>query len=80
MMAGDLLVNPLEPLNAEKIKVKIADLGNACWVVSGDITHTHIQSAHAHSTHTAHCTLHKHTHYTCVLFNCGGLPLTPIHI
>lgn len=32
-MAGDLLVNPLEPLNAEKIKVKIADLGNACWVV-----------------------------------------------
>lgn len=32
--AGSLLVNPLEPFNAEKIKVKIADLGNACWVVS----------------------------------------------
>uniref|UniRef100_A0A668A9B0 non-specific serine/threonine protein kinase n=1 Tax=Myripristis murdjan TaxID=586833 RepID=A0A668A9B0_9TELE len=32
--AGALLVNPLEPLNADKIKVKIADLGNACWVVS----------------------------------------------
>ncbi|XP_023691704.2 SRSF protein kinase 1-like isoform X1 [Paramormyrops kingsleyae] len=30
--AGALLINPLEPLNAEKIKVKIADLGNACWV------------------------------------------------
>uniref|UniRef100_A0A667ZNG7 non-specific serine/threonine protein kinase n=1 Tax=Myripristis murdjan TaxID=586833 RepID=A0A667ZNG7_9TELE len=30
--AGALLVNPLEPLNADKIKVKIADLGNACWV------------------------------------------------
>ncbi|KAI1890516.1 hypothetical protein AGOR_G00154500 [Albula goreensis] len=30
--AGGLLVNPLEPLNADKIKVKIADLGNACWV------------------------------------------------
>ncbi|XP_028266057.1 SRSF protein kinase 1a isoform X3 [Parambassis ranga] len=30
--AGTLLVNPLEPLNADKIKVKIADLGNACWV------------------------------------------------
>ncbi|XP_058859391.1 SRSF protein kinase 1-like isoform X1 [Acipenser ruthenus] len=30
--AGSLLVNPLEPLNAEKIQVKIADLGNACWV------------------------------------------------
>uniref|UniRef100_A0A671LRS9 non-specific serine/threonine protein kinase n=1 Tax=Sinocyclocheilus anshuiensis TaxID=1608454 RepID=A0A671LRS9_9TELE len=28
----NLLVNPLEPLNADKIKVKIADLGNACWV------------------------------------------------
>ncbi|XP_064161930.1 SRSF protein kinase 1b isoform X1 [Anguilla rostrata] len=32
MAAGGLLVNPLEPLNAEKIVVKIADLGNACWV------------------------------------------------
>ncbi|XP_062396487.1 SRSF protein kinase 1a isoform X1 [Sardina pilchardus] len=32
IVAGDLLVNPLEPLNADKIKVKIADLGNACWV------------------------------------------------
>uniref|UniRef100_A0A3Q0R3I1 non-specific serine/threonine protein kinase n=1 Tax=Amphilophus citrinellus TaxID=61819 RepID=A0A3Q0R3I1_AMPCI len=31
--AGSLLVNPLEPLNADKIKVKIADLGNACWVM-----------------------------------------------
>ncbi|KAG7521362.1 SRSF protein kinase 1 isoform X2 [Solea senegalensis] len=30
--AGELLVNPLEPLNADNIKVKIADLGNACWV------------------------------------------------
>ncbi|XP_059385055.1 SRSF protein kinase 1-like isoform X5 [Carassius carassius] len=29
---GNLLVNPLDPLNAEKIRVKIADLGNACWV------------------------------------------------
>ncbi|KAG7278635.1 hypothetical protein CRUP_031930 [Coryphaenoides rupestris] len=27
-----LLVNPLEPLNADKLQVKIADLGNACWV------------------------------------------------
>lgn len=31
--ASNLLVNPLEPQNADKIKVKIADLGNACWVV-----------------------------------------------
>ncbi|XP_069566755.1 SRSF protein kinase 1b isoform X1 [Brachyistius frenatus] len=30
--SGSLLVNPLEPLNAEKLQVKIADLGNACWV------------------------------------------------
>uniref|UniRef100_A0A673LPA0 non-specific serine/threonine protein kinase n=1 Tax=Sinocyclocheilus rhinocerous TaxID=307959 RepID=A0A673LPA0_9TELE len=29
---GNLLVNPLDPLNADKIRVKIADLGNACWV------------------------------------------------
>ncbi|XP_010897350.1 SRSF protein kinase 1b isoform X2 [Esox lucius] len=30
--AGSLLINPLEPLNADKIQIKIADLGNACWV------------------------------------------------
>lgn len=30
--ASDFLLNPLEPQNADKIKVKIADLGNACWV------------------------------------------------
>lgn len=34
LTAGSLLVNPLDPLNADNIKVKIADLGNACWVVS----------------------------------------------
>uniref|UniRef100_A0A2I3GKH7 non-specific serine/threonine protein kinase n=1 Tax=Nomascus leucogenys TaxID=61853 RepID=A0A2I3GKH7_NOMLE len=33
--ASNLLVNPLEPQNADKIKIKIADLGNACWVTSG---------------------------------------------
>ncbi|GAA6106082.1 SRSF protein kinase 1a isoform X1 [Tachysurus ichikawai] len=32
LAAGSLLVNPLEPINSDKIKVKIADLGNACWV------------------------------------------------
>ncbi|XP_060766337.1 SRSF protein kinase 1b isoform X5 [Neoarius graeffei] len=32
LAAGNLLVNPLEPQNADKIQVKIADLGNACWV------------------------------------------------
>lgn len=37
LTAGSLLVNPLEPLNSDKIKVKIADLGNACWVVRGFI-------------------------------------------
>uniref|UniRef100_A0A2K5HY80 non-specific serine/threonine protein kinase n=1 Tax=Colobus angolensis palliatus TaxID=336983 RepID=A0A2K5HY80_COLAP len=30
--AGNFLVNPLEPKNAEKLKAKISDLGNACWV------------------------------------------------
>lgn len=30
--AGNFLINPLEPKNAEKLQVKIADLGNACWV------------------------------------------------
>uniref|UniRef100_A0A3P8UPN8 non-specific serine/threonine protein kinase n=1 Tax=Cynoglossus semilaevis TaxID=244447 RepID=A0A3P8UPN8_CYNSE len=31
-LSGELLVNPLDPLNSDNIKVKIADLGNACWV------------------------------------------------
>uniref|UniRef100_A0A672H2X4 non-specific serine/threonine protein kinase n=1 Tax=Salarias fasciatus TaxID=181472 RepID=A0A672H2X4_SALFA len=30
--SGSLLINPLEPFNADKLQVKIADLGNACWV------------------------------------------------
>jgi len=30
--ASELLVNLLDSKNAEKIEVKIADLGNACWV------------------------------------------------
>ncbi|XP_068455099.1 SRSF protein kinase 1b isoform X1 [Clinocottus analis] len=30
--SSNMLVNPLEPLNADKLQVKIADLGNACWV------------------------------------------------
>ncbi|XP_044204181.1 SRSF protein kinase 1b isoform X1 [Thunnus albacares] len=30
--SGSMLVNPLEPINADKLQVKIADLGNACWV------------------------------------------------
>ncbi|KAG5837821.1 hypothetical protein ANANG_G00217090 [Anguilla anguilla] len=32
LAAGNLLVNLLEPFNSDKIQVKIADLGNACWV------------------------------------------------
>lgn len=30
--SGSMLVNPLDPVNADKLQVKIADLGNACWV------------------------------------------------
>nr|XP_019935567.1 PREDICTED: SRSF protein kinase 3 [Paralichthys olivaceus] len=30
--ASDFVLSPLDPLNADKLKVKIADLGNACWV------------------------------------------------
>ncbi|TRY72837.1 hypothetical protein DNTS_009528 [Danionella cerebrum] len=30
--AADFLVNPLDIQNADKISIKIADLGNACWV------------------------------------------------
>ncbi|XP_017259307.1 SRSF protein kinase 3 isoform X2 [Kryptolebias marmoratus] len=30
--SSDFVINPLDPLNADRIRVKIADLGNACWV------------------------------------------------
>uniref|UniRef100_A0A3Q2XJJ4 non-specific serine/threonine protein kinase n=1 Tax=Hippocampus comes TaxID=109280 RepID=A0A3Q2XJJ4_HIPCM len=30
--ASDFILSPLEPQNANKLRVKIADLGNACWV------------------------------------------------
>ncbi|KAM5153301.1 SRSF protein kinase 1-like [Mantella aurantiaca] len=32
LTASDFLLNPLDPQNADKLKVKIADLGNACWI------------------------------------------------
>lgn len=31
--ASEFILSPLDPGNAHKLKVKIADLGNACWVV-----------------------------------------------
>ncbi|XP_042264694.1 SRSF protein kinase 3 isoform X1 [Thunnus albacares] len=30
--ASDFVLSPLDPRNADKLRVKIADLGNACWV------------------------------------------------
>ena len=36
MSANDLLVNLLDENNADDIQVKIADLGNGCWVVSNN--------------------------------------------
>ncbi|XP_061591137.1 SRSF protein kinase 3 isoform X2 [Cololabis saira] len=30
--SSDFVINPLDPQNADKLRVKIADLGNACWV------------------------------------------------
>ncbi|XP_054868746.1 SRSF protein kinase 3 isoform X3 [Amphiprion ocellaris] len=30
--ASDFVLSPLDPQNAERLRVKIADLGNACWV------------------------------------------------
>lgn len=32
--SSDFVLSPLDPQNADKLRVKIADLGNACWVVS----------------------------------------------
>ncbi len=35
---SDALLDLLKPQNADKILIKIADLGNACWVVSDYLT------------------------------------------
>ncbi|XP_068189307.1 SRSF protein kinase 3 isoform X1 [Antennarius striatus] len=32
LSASDFILSPLDPINAHKLRVKIADLGNACWV------------------------------------------------
>nr|XP_049610579.1 SRSF protein kinase 3 isoform X1 [Syngnathus scovelli] len=32
LSASDFVLSPLDPQNANKLRVKIADLGNACWV------------------------------------------------
>ncbi|XP_067408497.1 SRSF protein kinase 3 isoform X3 [Emydura macquarii macquarii] len=32
--ACEFLVNPLDPQNADRLRIKIADLGNACWVIT----------------------------------------------
>uniref|UniRef100_A0A8C9XTB7 non-specific serine/threonine protein kinase n=1 Tax=Sander lucioperca TaxID=283035 RepID=A0A8C9XTB7_SANLU len=32
LYASDFVLSPLDPQNAHKLRVKIADLGNACWV------------------------------------------------
>lgn len=37
---SDAALDLLKPENAAKIFIKIADLGNACWVVSSDSTTT----------------------------------------
>lgn len=37
---SDAAVDLLKPENADKIFIKIADLGNACWVVSIDTNST----------------------------------------
>lgn len=43
-------MNPLDPRNADKIRVKIADLGNACWVVSRIFFLKHFDCGHVEDT------------------------------
>uniref|UniRef100_A0A5F9D9S2 non-specific serine/threonine protein kinase n=1 Tax=Oryctolagus cuniculus TaxID=9986 RepID=A0A5F9D9S2_RABIT len=50
--AGNFLVNPLEPKNAEKLKVKIADLGNACWVAFELATGDYLFEPHSGEEYT----------------------------
>ncbi|EPY84244.1 serine/threonine kinase 23 isoform 10-like protein [Camelus ferus] len=50
--AGNFLVNPLEPKNAEKLQVKIADLGNACWVAFELATGDYLFEPHSGEEYT----------------------------
>ncbi|XP_069501483.1 SRSF protein kinase 3 isoform X2 [Ambystoma mexicanum] len=48
----DFLVNPLDPQNANKIQIKIADLGNACWVVFELVTGDYLFEPHSGEDYT----------------------------
>nr|XP_033776739.1 SRSF protein kinase 3 isoform X2 [Geotrypetes seraphini] len=50
--AADFLVNPLDPQNASKIQVKIADLGNACWVAFELATGDYLFEPHSGEDYT----------------------------
>uniref|UniRef100_A0A8D1X0X8 non-specific serine/threonine protein kinase n=2 Tax=Sus scrofa TaxID=9823 RepID=A0A8D1X0X8_PIG len=50
--AGNFLINPLEPKNAEKLQVKIADLGNACWVAFELATGDYLFEPHSGEEYT----------------------------
>ena len=52
-------VDPLNPDDAHRIRIKIADLGNSCWVVR----ELHVRT-HTHTMHTHHVPTHTHTWYT----------------
>ncbi|CAI5796020.1 kinase 3 isoform X1 [Podarcis lilfordi] len=49
---SEFLVNPLEPQNADKIRVKIADLGNACWVAFELATGDYLFEPHSGEDYT----------------------------
>ncbi|TMS01282.1 SRSF protein kinase 3 [Larimichthys crocea] len=50
--ASDFVLSPLDPLNAHKLRVKIADLGNACWVAFELATGDYLFEPHSGEDYT----------------------------
>ncbi|KAG2455822.1 SRPK3 kinase, partial [Polypterus senegalus] len=50
--AADFLLNPLDPQNEDKLSIKIADLGNACWVAFELATGDYLFEPHSGEDYT----------------------------
>ncbi|KAG7220405.1 hypothetical protein INR49_018243 [Caranx melampygus] len=50
--ASDFVLSPLDPQNADKLRVKIADLGNACWVAFELATGDYLFEPHSGEDYT----------------------------
>ncbi|TNN44540.1 SRSF protein kinase 3 [Liparis tanakae] len=68
--ASDFVLSPLDPQNAHKLRVKIADLGNACWVAFELATGDYMFEPHSGEDYTR-----DEDHIAHVIELLGSIPL-----